>query len=176
MSNAPFDEFGVCTISLATVRRKFTIGFFKENLRLKSYICYSSSNFAQTLTAIFQRPARSRPEFRISLPKFLRIAKSQNLIEQSTLEFFFVKFWFFSKNIGWISKFRFIRPPVVQLLVHKTVAKIGFLAKAYFSLLQNCQFLTHECRNLNIDLKFQMGSRIDWHCIYMSKVWWRCDK
>ena len=43
----------------------------------------------------------------------------------------------------------------------KTVGGLGFLMKAYFLLPQCCQFLAHGCQNLDIDLKFNMGGRID---------------
>ena len=33
--------------------------------------------------------------------------------------------------------------------------------KAYFSLPQCCQFLAHGCQNWDIDLKFEIGGRID---------------
>ena len=43
----------------------------------------------------------------------------------------------------------------------KTLGGVGFLLKAYFSLPQCCQFLAHGCQNWDIDLKFEMGGRID---------------
>ena len=43
----------------------------------------------------------------------------------------------------------------------KTVEKVAFLPKAYFSLPRCCQFLAHGCQNRDIDLKFGMGGRID---------------
>ena len=45
--------------------------------------------------------------------------------------------------------------------VAKTVGGVGFLSKAYFSLPWWSQFLAHGCQNRDIDLKFEMGGRID---------------
>ena len=43
----------------------------------------------------------------------------------------------------------------------KTVGGVGSLAKAYFLLLQCCQFLAHGCQSKDIDFKFEMGGLID---------------
>merc|ERR1712243_442298 len=48
-----------------------------------------------------------------------------------------------------------------QVSISKTVGRVGFLPKAYFSLQRWSQFLAHGCQNRDIDLKFGMGGLID---------------